>query len=247
MKFHGGKATVAKELAEFIRNDTDYEMFFSPFCGACAIERLLVKDFEINFFNDISKDLIIFLQELYDNVFEFPPTATEGAYIFQKTAEPSALRCYYGHFLSFGGKWFGGYAQKYQRGDRIRDFNREATNSSKRLQSDLRGNDIIFDSKSYDEFTPYNMCIYCDPPYQSTTDYGTNFDHILFWETMRKWSVNNNDVYVSEYEAPDDFECVFEIEKRVTMGKNKSEIRFERLFKLKKICQSKNEIVTDLI
>jgi hypothetical protein len=50
---------------------------------------------------------------------------------------------------------------------------------------------------------------------------------------MREWSIHN-DVYVSEYEAPDDFECVFEIPKRMTMSKNNSEIRYERLFKLKK-------------
>lgn len=236
MKFHGGKATIAKELANYIRNDTSCNMFFSPFCGACAVERLLVKYFEINFFNDISKDLIMFLNDLYDNNFEFPKEITEEEYIFQKTAEPSALRCYYGHFLSFAGKWFGGYAQKYQRGDRVRDFNQEASDSAKRLQLDLRGNDIIFDSKSYDEFTPYGMCIYADPPYKSTTNYGVNFDSEKFWETMRKWSKNNNDVYISEYECPfDDFECVFELPKRVTMGNNKSEIRYERLFKLKKI------------
>jgi len=53
MKFHGGKATVAKELANYIRNDTSCNMFFSPFCGACSVERLLVKDFEINFFTQI--------------------------------------------------------------------------------------------------------------------------------------------------------------------------------------------------
>ena len=234
MKFHGGKATVAKELANYIREDTSCNMFFSPFCGACSVERLLVKDFEINFFNDISKDLIMFLNDLYDNNFEFPKEITEEEYIFQKTAEPSALRCYYGHFLSFAGKWFGGYAQKYQRGDRIRNFNQEATNSSKRLQSDLRSNDIIFDSKSYDEFTPFGMCIYCDPPYENTTGYSGKFDHTLFWETMRKWS-EYNDVYISSYEAPEDFECVFEISKRVTMSHDKSIVKFERLFKLKKI------------
>ena len=233
MKYHGGKATIAKELANYIRNDSEYDMFFSPFCGACSVERLLVEDFAICFFNDINKDLIMFLQELYDNNFEFPKIVTEEEYIFQKTAEPSALRCFYGHFLSFAGKWFAGYAQKYQRGDRVRDFLKESTNSSKRLQLDLRKGDIIFDNKSYDEFTPYHMCIYIDAPYQSTTGYGGDFDHTLFWETMREWS-QNNDVFVSEYEAPDDFECVFEIPKRMTMSNNKSEIRFERLFKLKK-------------
>jgi DNA adenine methylase len=97
----------------------------------------------------------------------------------------------------------------------------------------LRGNDIIFDSKSYDEFTPFGMCIYCDPPYKNTTNYGAKFDSEKFWNVMRKWS-EHNDVFVSEYEAPDDFECVFEIPKRVTMSHDKNVVKFERLFKLRK-------------
>jgi DNA adenine methylase len=233
MKYHGSKMTIAKDLAEFIKCDTEYAMFFSPFCGACAVERLLVKDFAISFFSDINKDLIMFLQELYDNNFEFPTTTTEEEYKKLKTAESSAMRCYYGHFLSFAGKWFGGFSQKYQKGDRVRDYNKEATESALRLQTDLKRGDVIFDCKSFDEFTPFKMTIYCDPPYKSTTGYG-GFNHDKFWEKMREWS-EHNDVYVSEYEAPEDFECVFEIPKRVTMGKNKSEMKFERLFKLKKI------------
>jgi DNA adenine methylase len=231
MRYHGGKMTIAKELAEYIRNDSEYGMLFSPFCGACAVERLLVEDFAICFFNDINKDLIMFLQELNDNVFEFPITTTEEEYKKLKTAESSALRCFYGHFLSFAGKWFGGYAQKYQRGDQVRDYNKEARESAIRLQTDFRKGDILFDNKSYDEYTPFKMTIYCDPPYKSTTGYG-EFEHDKFWNIMRKWS-KHNDVFISEYEAPDDFECVFEIPKRVTMSKtNNSEIRFERLFKL---------------
>jgi len=230
MKYHGGKMTIAKELAEYIRNDSEYGMFFSPFCGSCAVERLLVQDFAICFLNDINKDLIMFLQELYDNVFEFPITTTEEEYKKLKTAESSALRCFYGHFLSFAGKWFGGYASKYQKSDRIRDYNKEARESALRLQTDLKKGDILFDSKSYDEYTPFKMCIYIDAPYKSTTDYG-EFDHDKFWNIMRKWS-EHNDVFISEYVAPPDFECVFEIPKRVTMGKNKSEMKFERLFKL---------------
>jgi hypothetical protein len=40
-------------------------------------------------------------------------------------------------------------------------------------------------------------------------------------------------VFICEYDAPDNFECVFEIQKRVTLGKNKSQIKTEKLFKLK--------------
>jgi DNA adenine methylase len=230
MKYLGSKFKIGKQIADYIREDTQYKMFFSPFCGACGVERHL--DFEIMFLNDISKDLIMFLQDLVNNNFTFPINVSEEEYKNLKKSESSALRGFVGYFLSFGGKFFGGYAQKYQRGDKVRDFLQEAKDSAKKLKSDLSG-DILFDCKSYDEFSPYGMCIYCDPPYENTTNYGTKFDSTKFWNVMRKWS-ETNDVYISSYEAPEDFECVWEASKRITLGHDKSNVKYERLFKLKK-------------
>lgn len=229
MKYHGSKQLVGKQIAEYIQKNTTKNMLFSPFCGVLGIERHL--NFEICFFNDISTDLILFLKELYSNCFTFPTEITEERYKKLKYSEPSSMRGFVGFLLSFGGKWFAGYAQKYQRGDRQRDFLIEAIASSKKLQNNLKG-DIIFENKSYDEFTPYGMCIVCDPPYKNTTGYG-EFDHATFWNIMREWS-ENNDVFICEYKAPDDFKCVFEIQKRVTLGKNKSQTKTEKLFKLKR-------------
>jgi len=222
MKYHGSKTLVGKQIAEYIQKNTNYNMLFSPFCGVLGIERHL--NFEICFFNDISTDLILFLKELNSNCFTFPTEVTEEKYKELKYSEPSSLRGFVGFFLSFAGKWFGGYAQKYQKGNR--DFLKEAIDSSKKLQ--LKG-DIIFENKSYDEFTPFGMCIVCDPPYKNTTGYG-EFDHDKFWSIMREWSVNN-DVFICEYNAPPDFECVFELQKRMTLGKDKSQIRTEKLFR----------------
>jgi len=227
MKYHGSKTLVGKKIAEYIQKNTKYNMLFSPFCGVLGIERYL--NFEICFFNDISTDLILFLKELYSNCFTFPTEVTEEKYKELKYSEPSSMRGFVGFLLSFGGKFFGGYAQKYQKGDEQRNFLTEAINSSKKLQLKGLKGDIIFENKSYDEFTPYGMCIVCDPPYKNTTGYG-EFDHDKFWIIMRKWS-ENNDVFISEYECPKDFECVFELPKRMTLGKDKSQIRTEKLFR----------------
>ena len=75
-------------------------------------------------------------------------------------------------------------------------------------------------SNSYDSFKPKKMTIYCDPPYRGNlfnTEHFSQFDHDAFWETMRKWSKNNL-VFISEYEAPDDFMCVWE--KKMVTKKN---------------------------
>jgi DNA adenine methylase len=77
------------------------------------------------------------------------------------------------------------------------------------------------------------MLVYCDPPYQGTTQYGAfnGFDHELFWNTMREWSKNNT-VVISEYSAPDDFICVKEINSQMGLsskGGNR-EVRVEKVF-----------------
>ena len=78
-----------------------------------------------------------------------------------------------------------------------------------------------------------NCLIYCDPPYCGTTQaYGTgNFDTEKFWDVMRLWS-QNNDVYISEYLAPEDFECVLEIPTKIDIRNkdNQMEKRTEKLF-----------------
>lgn len=229
MKYLGSKYLIGKQIADYIREDTQYESFFSPFCGACGVERHLVKQFEINILNDVSTDLVFFLKDLFSNRFLYPLTVSEEDYQKLKFESSSSMRGFVGYFLSFGGKFFGGFAQKYQRGDRVRDFLKEAKDSSERLRNDLKDSEIIFDNKSYDEFTPHGFTIYCDPPYENTTGYNGEFDHEKFWNVMRTWS-ETNFVYISSYEAPSDFECILELPKRVTIGHDKSIVKFERLF-----------------
>lgn len=77
-----------------------------------------------------------------------------------------------------------------------------------------------------------DMLVYCDPPYQGTTQYGAfaGFDHELFWDTMREWSKHNT-VVVSEYKAPNDFKCVAEFSSRMGLTtENERPIRCEKLF-----------------
>lgn len=73
--------------------------------------------------------------------------------------------------------------------------------------------------------------IYIDPPYKGTTKYSTIFDHNRFWEVVRRFS-SKHDIYVSEYVAPDDFECVWSIIRKTELNtKQGKAIRTERLFK----------------
>ena len=80
--------------------------------------------------------------------------------------------------------------------------------------------DVKFEWKDYKTLDLHNCLIYCDPPYANTTKYtGTpDFDTDKFWDVMRKWS-KDNDIYISEYEAPDDFISVLDIATKTNIRK----------------------------
>ena len=67
--------------------------------------------------------------------------------------------------MSFGGKFYAGYADKY-RNDKKENYLQEAINSINKKYPKIQN--VDFQCKSYDKWKPKNMLIYCDPPYQTT-------------------------------------------------------------------------------
>ena len=63
-------------------------------------------------------------------------------------------------------------------------------------------------SMSYEQYEHKDGdVVYCDPPYQNTgCDYNSEFNHDEFWEWVR---TREYPVYVSEYNAPEDFVMIF--------------------------------------
>lgn len=91
----------------------------------------------------------------------------------------------------------------------IRDYQDESKRGI--LKQITKLNEVWYCNASYDEIQiPENSIVYCDPPYQNTTGYSTGcFSHSEFWNWVRKIS-KEHDVFVSEYNAPEDFECVWQ-------------------------------------
>lgn len=95
---------------------------------------------------------------------------------------------------------------------------------------------IIYSRNDYRQLDiPDGAVIYCDPPYYGTGGYGMDFDHTAFWEWCRQMSAKGHDVYVSEYSAPDDFECVDAKDIRVRISSGSAPMRTEKIFKVKKL------------
>ena len=74
--------------------------------------------------------------------------------------------------------------------------------------------------------------IYCDIPYKDTKQYATskNFDHDKFWQWCRDMTKQGHKVFISEYQAPDDFICVWSKEVTNSMNTTLTYKPVERLF-----------------
>tara|TARA_B100000902_G_C26707897_1_gene620464 strand:- start:90 stop:602 length:513 start_codon:yes stop_codon:yes gene_type:complete len=131
--------------------------------------------------------------------------------------------------MSFGGVYFQSYAQKYA-GDSGRNFYQEMKRSLDKIAPFIQKDNVNFYNKSYKHWNPNNMLIYCDPPYENTSGYSTgDFNHVQFWDIIRKWSKNNY-VFISEENAPKDFKCVWKRNKRRTVSSKKRGYKLEKLF-----------------
>jgi DNA adenine methylase len=218
VKYLGGKHTIGKKIADYIKANTTHKVYFDPFCGSLGVAKYFTEYPRI--LNDIHTDLILFWKDYQEG--NIPEPISEHDYYILKYEQSSPRRGFAGFFLSFNGKWFGGYLKNNIL--RTRDFFQEAIKSLQKIKL----NETIFHNKSYTEFNPVNQIIYVDPPYQGTTKYTHDIDYDVFWNTMRKWS-ENNEVFISEYEAPHDFICVLEIPTRSSLANAK---RIEKLFRL---------------
>ena len=60
--------------------------------------------------------------------------------------------------------------------------------------------------------------LYCDPPYKGTATYKEWwFDHDKFWDWARE-KTRTHKIFVSEYNAPDDFKTIFEFSQKSTLN-----------------------------
>ena len=151
-----------------------------------------------------------------------------------KDQYPKELVAIVGFCATYNAKWFGGYAGivNTKIGTK-RNYYDEATRNILNQIKNLK--DVVFVCKKYDEMDLSklkNCLIYCDPPYAETTKYKDDFDHIKFWNWVREIS-KNNFVFISEYNAPDDFECIWQKDLKTTLDKNSRKIDTEKLFKLR--------------
>lgn len=95
-------------------------------------------------------------------------------------------------------------------------------------------NFICCDYVKYKNQNLHGVVFYVDPPYQKTTQYSnsSNFNWGEFWQIMRELS-KTNIVLISEQNAPNDFECIWEHEITRSLNTTNKKKSTEKLFKYK--------------
>lgn len=230
MQYFGGKTKVSDQIVNYLESvRKENQVYIEPFVGGGIICSKMSDERKAYDYNEY----IIELYKAVQSGYELPNSVSEEQYkyIREHKDEDKALTGFVGFGCSFAGKWFGGYARDKRKKC---DFANTAKIGLLKKMSTMM--DVDFEYSDYKELHFNDCLIYCDPPYFDTTQaYGTgSFNSEEFWNIVRLWS-KNNDVYISEYVAPDDFKCVLEMPTKIDIRnkKNQMENRIEKLFTYK--------------
>jgi len=231
----GSKNRLCKEIVPIIQsyiNDNKIENYLEPFVGGANV----IDKIECNnkYGYDSHKYLIALLNGLA-NGYEPSYNISKEQYKYIKTHQEEyddIFLGYVGFQLSYGAKWFDTF-----RRDKIgkRNYANEAYRNVMKQSPNLKN--IKFDCRDFRSINNNisNFVIYCDPPYRGTTKYKTEeFPYEEFYDWCRNMA-KNNIVLVSEYNMPNDFECIwsketianFDSNRKSNDDKNK---RVEKLF-----------------
>lgn len=243
MKYMGSKSKIAKYIVPIIEqyiSKYNISNYIEPFVGGANVID------KVHCTNKVGADLNEYLIELYKNKEKvlYLPFVTKEMYSDVRTAynnkDYSVYEKWYigavGFLASYNGRFFDdGYS-----GKRIiangteRDYYQEALKNFIEQSKKLNGISFVYGSyeKTCEDVT--DALIYCDPPYNNTKQYGVSkyFGTNTFWEWCRKMA-KSNIVLVSEQNAPNDIECIWEQEVSRTIKFDSSSKVTEKIFLVK--------------
>lgn len=240
MKYMGSKNRIANDILPIIQGYIDknnIDTYIEPFVGgANVIDKIKCQN---RIGTDKNKYLIALLKRVAEGKELLESVSREFYSEVRSKYETGAYEDWVvgnvGFIASYNGRWFdGGFApagyEKTKNGKRYRDYYQESKRNILAQSNDIAN--VEFGVKDYTEYEPKGCLIYCDPPYQGTKQYknAMNFDYELFWNTVRKWSINNI-VIISELSAPADFKCIWEKSVSRTMKSTDNTMRaLEKMF-----------------
>lgn len=225
MRYLGGKSRLRHEIASYLTSIRGGLKYFEPFVGGGWV---LQEMSGVRYASDVNEFLITLYKSLQSGWVP-PDELSEREYniIRQSMDKHNPLTAFAGICCSFGGKWFGGYARNAS------GTNYARTGKKSLLKQLPKIIDVKFATRQYYECNPKGLLIYCDPPYNGTTEYAikTKFDYNLYYSTMKEWS-KDNIVIMSEYSMPKEFKIIREFRTNSCLRIGSTHERIERLFRL---------------
>lgn len=200
--------------------------------------------FEQAHYSDVHGPLMLMWQgaqaglTLYDDpAFFFPENIGRDDYNYHRSTQLHSPITGLIGFSGFSGKYFGSYVEADTRyrysSDPPTRYQVQLRVLSRQIRAMQAKTSTTFRQAPYWEIEPGpGDVLYCDPPYAGTTGYTTGaFDHDAFWDWCRAQAEAGVRVFVSEYQAPEDFVPVWEGKKRVTLNHaDNNRVAVERLF-----------------
>jgi DNA adenine methylase len=243
MKYMGSKARFSKEILPIILKDRKPEQWYvEPFAGGMNT----ICDVDGNrLANDKNLHLITMWIGLLENR-ERPNDIPKDLYDRARMEYNNGTNIEFDDFMigwigwmgSANGRFFdGGYSGKSNtKIGTVRDYIKEAINNIEKQIPKMRS--IVFRNDDFLELDiPPKSIVYCDIPYFGTKQYATSkgFDYEDFWTWARSIGKQGHIVFVSEYNAPADFECVWQKEAKSSLSANGviggNKVSVEKLFK----------------
>jgi len=233
MKYMGSKARLAKDILPIIlENRKPGQWYVEPFAGGMNTISLVNGQ---RIANDNNKYLIAMWKGIKNGVI-YPQEIDKGLYnlardIFNNRETriehlknmTDDIIGWIGFMGSANGRFFeGGYSGKSKtKIGTVRDYIDESIRNINK-QIPLMSTVDFFSGDYMDLEIPKQSIIYCDIPYRGTKQYSTSkdFEHDIFWEWARFKNDEGHTIFVSEYNAPSDWECVWEKEVTSSLSAN---------------------------
>lgn len=242
----GSKARIAKHILPIILKDRQANQFFiEPFVGGCNV---IDKVGGLRIGNDNNRYLIAMLLKIQQG-YKFCEEIDKATYDvarqnwYDKEAGKDGRYLsdadigWIGFMASANGRFFeGGYSgvSNTKIGTQ-RDYISESIRNLEKQRSLLKGIDFTH-GDYYNLPMPENSIIYCDIPYKGTKQYATskNFDYSRFYRWCREKKEQGHQLFISEYEMPEDFTCIWQMEVNSSLSANGiaggNKVSIEKLF-----------------
>lgn len=202
MRYSGGKSKIARYLAPLILDHARGRDLWEPFCGGLGMTEYLASHGRL-----VASDIHPGLIALYRKMIGQPDwldgyVCTPSDHAFAKTlADDDPIKAFIGFGCSFGGKWFGSYANGL---DITGKPNVLSSVGGLKRKIDKCVGLVSFECLSFFDIPPSpGVTLYLDPPYRGTTLAGSAvFDHELFYCVVESWARKGSVALVSEYACP---------------------------------------------